>query len=156
MFQAQANRPVTPPHLSSFQSETNQDHAARLAAVEQKLAALTINAQATTTATHAASRAHHAPLAVAGQATVASSTLGPDATASSPPYQQMPLPHVSSEVLLPMSDRITLTPPIPLVDYKEPFLTLRQWDTWHEQVTDRAYKNAQSTHAAIPTLRSPH
>jgi hypothetical protein len=42
--------------------------------------------------------------------------------------------------------------PVPLVDHEAPFLTLRHWDTWHDQVTDRCYKNVQGTHAAIATL----
>jgi hypothetical protein len=50
------------------------------------------------------------------------------------------------------SGRSTLSIPVPIVDHKEPFLTLRQLATWHNQVTDHAYTNAQGTHAAISTL----
>jgi hypothetical protein len=50
------------------------------------------------------------------------------------------------------SGRTTLSVPVPIVDHKEPFLTLRQVATWHNQVTDHANKNAQGTHAAISTL----
>jgi hypothetical protein len=54
--------------------------------------------------------------------------------------------------LPPVSERIQLSLPIPLVDYKDPFATLRRWNSWHEQVTDPFYKNACGTHSAIATL----
>jgi hypothetical protein len=42
--------------------------------------------------------------------------------------------------------------PVPVLDAKDPFVTLRRWDTWHAQVTVPVYKNACGTHSAIATL----
>jgi hypothetical protein len=72
------------------------------------------------------------------------------------PVQKVPIPaaHVSAygTELPPVSERIPHSLPIPLVDYKDPYSTLRRWESWHQQVTDPFYKNVCGTHAAIATL----
>jgi hypothetical protein len=61
-------------------------------------------------------------------------------------------PAPEEDALPPVAERATLNISVPTVDPSDPFLTLRQWDIWHNKVTDRAYKNAHGTHAAIATL----
>jgi hypothetical protein len=66
----------------------------------------------------------------------------------------IPVPNLTATApsLPPISERSTLSIPVPVIDPKDPFLTLRQLETWHAQVTDRAYKNAHGTHSALATL----
>jgi hypothetical protein len=54
--------------------------------------------------------------------------------------------------LPPMVDRAVHSLPVPALDHKDPFLTLRRWETWHLQVTDPVYKDACGTYSAIATL----
>jgi hypothetical protein len=59
---------------------------------------------------------------------------------------------LAEPVLPPMAERRSIKVLTPAVNPKEPFLTLQEWDTWHDQVTNEVYKNAQGTHLAITTL----
>jgi hypothetical protein len=56
------------------------------------------------------------------------------------------------QLLPPVSERISHAIPTPPFLYKDPFVAIRRWDSWHKQVTDPFYKNACGTHAAIQTL----
>jgi hypothetical protein len=66
-----------------------------------------------------------------------------------PPIVSHSQPHGVESFLTHMPSKMTLSIPVPLVDPKEPFLTLRHWDSWHHQVTDPFYKNAQGSHAGV-------
>jgi hypothetical protein len=61
-------------------------------------------------------------------------------------------PEIAGRTLPPMSEQSSIKLPTPLVNYKEPLLTLQEWDTWHEQVINEVCKNAQGTHLAITSL----
>jgi hypothetical protein len=51
-------------------------------------------------------------------------------------------------LIVPTEDnRVKHNLPAPVLDPKDPFMTLRRLDVWHTQVTDRElYKNACGTH----------
>jgi hypothetical protein len=128
----------------------NVEQPERLHQVEQQLAALTLATQEMKAAQPQAS------------STTSAATFLPDIPAQSTSHDDnasfRPTPLASHPSLfahgigVAMSERLTLTIPVPLIDHKEPFFTMRHWDTWHDQVTDRIYKNAQGTYAAISTL----
>jgi hypothetical protein len=78
-------------------------------------------------------------------------TAAPGAPPHDPPPASDPA-YGAGHYVAPMPVKMTLSIPVPLVDPTEPFLTLRHWDSWHNQVTDAFYKNSQGTHAAISVL----
>jgi hypothetical protein len=129
--------PSEPQNISKVSPQgLNKDQAAQLALVTQQLEALTLAVQS----------------AIAVPRAPAASQLPKSTVQIAPPGSQDSYSPLTVQSIPPMSERVTLSIPVPLIDWKEPFLTLRQWDMWHDQVTDCAYKNVQGTHAAISIL----
>jgi hypothetical protein len=127
----------------------NGGHDVRLALVKKQLAALTLAAE------QAAPQAPDQPSelpALLAQAPDPQQPHGSTSQEFGQPRGPVPPVYVAGSSSRPRVERATLSVPVPLVDHEAPFLTLRHWDTWHDQVTDGCCKNAQGTHAAIATL----